>query len=323
MSQYYLGFDAGATKSHALIADASGQEVGFGEAGPGNPDEVGYTGLAQVLREATDQALSTAGIGIKRIAGAGLGIAGYDWPSQRPAMTEAIDSLGLTAPWTLVNDALIALSAGAEEGWGVAVVAGTSCNAWGRDRQGRLGRMAGFSWLGEAAGAAELVLKAVQAVTKAWTKRGPSTRLTEAFVERAGAAGGADLIEGLSQFRYTLAPADAPLVFEVAASGDPVAAELLLWAGRELGDLALGVIHQLELEDQAFDVVLAGSFYKGSPVIAKAMQPVIHGIAPAARLIRLEAPPALGGVLLGMEQAGCDRNTIRQARQALLAAHYE
>jgi N-acetylglucosamine kinase-like BadF-type ATPase len=274
-----------------------------------------------VLQEATNQALSFAGLACEQIAGAGFGIAGYDWPSQQPAMAKAIDSLGMKTPWTLVNDALIALAAGAEQGWGVAVVAGTSCNAWGRDREGKTGRMAGFSWLGEAAGAGELVLKAVQAVVKAWTMRGPSTRLTETFVERAGANDVGDLVEGLSQFRYALTAADAPLVFQIAASGDPVARDLLLWAGRELGDLAVGVIRQLDLQTQAFDVVLAGSFFKGSPVVTDAMQPVIHAIAPGARLVRMTAPPAVGGVLLGMEQASCDRAAIRQARTVLLTAH--
>jgi N-acetylglucosamine kinase-like BadF-type ATPase len=225
MPHYYLGFDAGATKSHALIADEAGRVAGFGKAGPGNPEQVGYKGLAQVMQAATGQALDSAGLVRQQIAGVGFGIAGYDWPSQRADMAEAISSLGLAAPWVLVNDTLIALAAGAEEGWGVAVVAGTSCNAWGRDRNRKTGRMAGFSWLGEAAGAGELVLKAVQAVAREWSRRGPPTRLSQVFMERVGASDISDLIEGLTQHRYALAPSDAPLVFQVAASGDPTAAQ--------------------------------------------------------------------------------------------------
>ena len=45
MTRYYLGVDIGATKSHGVIADENGRAVGFGAAGPGNHEVVGYDGL--------------------------------------------------------------------------------------------------------------------------------------------------------------------------------------------------------------------------------------------------------------------------------------
>jgi N-acetylglucosamine kinase-like BadF-type ATPase len=138
MPRYFLGVDTGATKSHALIADESGRAIGFGEAGPGNPEGIGYTALADVLRSITSQAVSRAGIGIEQIAD--------DWPSQREVTLSAIHPLGLRAPLEVVNDTIVGLLAGAPEGWGVAVVAGTGCNCRGRDRQRREGRMTGFGW---------------------------------------------------------------------------------------------------------------------------------------------------------------------------------
>ena len=47
--RYFLGVDIGATKTHALIADATGRVVGFGQAGPGNHETVGYEGLIAAL----------------------------------------------------------------------------------------------------------------------------------------------------------------------------------------------------------------------------------------------------------------------------------
>jgi len=49
---YYLGIDVGATKTHALIADEAGRCRGFGAAGPGSYQSIGYDGLARVLGEA-------------------------------------------------------------------------------------------------------------------------------------------------------------------------------------------------------------------------------------------------------------------------------
>ena len=309
----FLGIDVGATKTQALVADGHGRALGFGESGPGNPEVVGYDGLVEVLRAATQEALSTAGITINEIAGAGFGIAGYDWPSEREPTLQAIHTLGLNAPLELVNDAVIGLLAGAAEGWGVAVVAGTSCNCWGWDRERREGHMTGFSWLGEAAGGSELVLKAIRAIALEWGRRGPPTRLTQAFVEQTGTPDVESLIEGLTQERIHLDAAAAPVVFRVAAEGDFVARELITWAGRELGSLAVGVIRQLNLEAQVFDVVMAGSFFNGSPLLADAMGTHIHVVAPGARLVRLNAPPVVGGVLLGMEEAGMNPSAVREA----------
>ena len=173
--------------------------------------------------------------------------------------------------------------------------------------------MTGFSWLGEAAGGGELVLKAIQAVALEWTWRGPPTRLTQAFVELTHTRDVEDLLEGLTLGRVHLGAEAAPLVFQVAAQGDPVAGGLILWAGRELGSMANGVIRQLGFEALAFEVVLAGSFFNGSPLLAEAMRESIHALAPGARLVRLTAPPVVGGVLLGMEQAGEDGLTVREA----------
>ena len=313
MTRFFLGVDVGATKSHALVANESGQALGFAEGGPGNPFSIGNAAFAEVLQTIAHEALGSAGIHRSQIAGAGFGIGGYDWPSQRKPILQAIHTLGLSGPVEIVNDALIALLAGTSKGWGVAVVAGTSCNCWGWDQNRRTGQMTGFSWLGEAAGSQELVIKALQAVALEWTRRGPPTRLTQAFVELTRTRDTADFLEGLTLERLQLGPEAAPIVFQVAAEGDPVANELILWAGRELASLVLGVIHQLNLEAQTFDVILAGSFFYGSPVLAETLGQVIHPVASGAQLVRLYVPPVVGGVLLGMETGGLNVSPIREA----------
>ncbi len=325
MSRYYLGVDVGGSKSHALIADESGRAVGFGKGGPGNYEGVGWDGLRVTLQDIVGQALASAGIGVGQIAGAGFGIAGYDWPAEREPTLQAIEALGLAAPFEIVNDAVIALLAGATHGWGVAVVAGTSNNCRGRDKQGREGRVTGCGpRFGEYGGAVEIVARAVQAVSLAWSRRGPATRLAEAFVALVGAADVVDLLEGLALGRYHLSHLAAPTVFEVATEGDAVAQEIVRWAGRELGSLAAGVIRQLGFEETGFELVLAGSLYDGSPALVEAMRATVHAVAPGARLIRLAVPPVVGGVLLGMEQVHVQTADLRliliDSTQEMLAA---
>jgi N-acetylglucosamine kinase-like BadF-type ATPase len=326
MTTYFLGVDIGGTKSHALIADATGRALGFGEAGAGNYEDVGYDGLAATLATVTQRALADAGLRKEQIAGAGFGIAGYDWPSQREAHLAVIRPLELSeARLELVNDTIIGLLAGAPSGWGIAIIAGTRANCWGWDQQRRIGRLTGYGWrMAEVAGGLELVGKAVQAVSLAWSRRGPATRLTGYFIEFTGARDVEDLLEGLSLERLQLDATAAPLVFRAAAEGDVVALDTILWAGRELGSLAIGVIRQLNFEALAFDAVLVGSLYQGSPLLVETMRQTIHTIAPGARFMPLSAPPVVGGVLLGMEQAGLAapalRETVIQSTVELLAA---
>lgn len=312
MTQQFLGIDTGATKSHALIAETDGRVLGFAEGGPGNWETVGWDGTRAVLHDIINRAAAQAGIMPHELAGAGFGLAGYDWPEDRPPHVALIrDLLGPDVPFELMNDAFIGLLAGTDAGWGVVVSAGTSCNGYGRSPQGMIGRVTGSSHYGEYAGAGELVWFALQAVAKAWSQRGPQTQLTEAFCQAVGASDAADLLAGLMRDRYAIWAEKAPLVFAVAAQGDLVALELVRWAGQGLGDLAVGIIRQLDIAYEAFDVVLSGSFYKGSSLVTEAMAETIHAVAPQARLVRLEVPPVVGAVLLGMEQVGMDTAVAR------------
>jgi N-acetylglucosamine kinase-like BadF-type ATPase len=221
--------------------------------------------MFQTMQTGVGQALQRARLTIEQVTAAGFGVAGYDWHSEKVDMLATIGKLGLKAPVALVNDTILGLVAGAEEGWGVAVVSGTGCNCRGWDRQHRReGRVTGYGvQMGEAAGATELVFRTMQLVSYAWTRRGPATALSDMLIQHVGATGLEDLIEGYTQDRYHIGPGVAPLIFQVAEQGDAVARGLIHWAGCELGEMANGVIRQLEFERLAFDVVLAGSMFEG------------------------------------------------------------
>jgi N-acetylglucosamine kinase-like BadF-type ATPase len=323
MAQFFLGADIGGTKTHAVIADARGRAVGFGESGPGNHESVGYDGLLRVVQAACGQAIRSAGIPLDDIAGAGFGIAGYDWPTQKEDHLRTLGGLGLQAPLQIVNDAILGLVAGSPESWGVAIVAGTGCNCrgWNQERA-REGRVTGFGILmGEGAGSSELMFRAVQAVSYEWTKRGPATALSQAFITYTGAASLDDLIEGFTSRRYKLDAAAAPLVFRTAHEGDPVAQALVSWAGTELGEMANAVARQLDFGGRAYDVVMIGSMFQNGEILISSLRETVHAFAPAACLVSLTAPPAVGGVLLGMEAAGLrpDADTRGQLLESVSA----
>ena len=303
---HYLGVDLGATKSHTVIANGQSQVVGFGSAGPGNHQVIGYDAMLRTLQKGLEQALTAANIAASDIHGAGFGIAGYDWPSQKEDMLVVLNQLGLNCPISLVNDGVPPLLAAASDGWGVSLISGTGCNCRGWDKEHtREGRVTGYGYrMGEFAGGSEMVWRAMQMVAHEWTKRGQPTAISAAFIKYAGAKDLSDLIEGYTEGFYEVNAHAAPLIFEAAKEGDKVAQDLIHWIGQELGEMANSVIRQLEFETETFDVVLSGSLFKGGRILIEPMWQTITSLAPNARLVHLTAPPVIGSVILGMEQVG-------------------
>jgi len=286
--KYFIGFDVGSTKTHALIVDEDGQCVGFGKAGGGNYQAVGYDGLKAALRESLAAALHSSGIERSEIAGAGFGIAGYDFPSDRPAHLEAIATLGLSCPVEVVNDGVNGLLAGATRGVGVNVTAGSSNNCRGRNRNGKEGRIVGNgTQFGEFGGAMEIVQHGLHFVNYAWIKRRPATALTRIYLEAVGAKNELDLMEGLSNERFQLPTSLARHVSAAACAGDAAAQEIMRWAGEELGWLAVSVARQIEMENDAVEIIQSGSVFEAGRAITEPMEKIILHHCPRAQLIRL------------------------------------
>jgi N-acetylglucosamine kinase-like BadF-type ATPase len=306
MTEYFLGADLGGTKTHIMIADKDGRVVGFGEGGPGNHEGIGYELMTANLTEATAAAFRSAGLRRDQITGSGFGVAGYDWPIEKEPTLNIIGTLGLSGPVELVNDVELGILSGSPRLWGIAVVSGTGCNCRGLDAtRSRFGRVTGGGIeCGEGAGAGELMFKTCSALGKAWTGAGPSTALAEAFCRSRGVKDLFELLQGIICQTIFLDAADAPLVFEVAKTGDAVAMDIIRWAGRELGEMTNAVIHQLDFEAVDFDLVCIGGMFDGSPLLTEEMKKVVLAKAPRANFIRTSEPPVLGAVLLGMEAVG-------------------
>ncbi|HTX80125.1 MAG TPA: BadF/BadG/BcrA/BcrD ATPase family protein [Longilinea sp.] len=313
MTHLFLGVDVGGSKTHALIATEDGKALGFGESGPGNHESVGYEGLFTAMHECVTLALAMAEAELTQISGAGFGVSGYDWPSERQPTLDTINKLGLACPLEAANDMMVGLLAGTSQGWGVVVDAGTGDNCMGRDAQGRVAHMTGCGpAFGEFGGSGSLVMRATQAIAYEWGKRGPATRLTPAFIELTGAKNVDDLLEGLALGYYTLWGDAAVHVFRVANEGDQAAKEAIAWAAGELGSMVNGIIRQLHFEGETVEVVMIGSMFNGGPLLLEPFKQTVLATAPKARFIRLDVPPVVGGVLMGMEAAGMKALPLRE-----------
>ena len=148
-------------------------------------------------------------------------------------------------------------------------------------------------------------------VNYAWIKRIPPTKLTQIYLEATGAKDEMDLMEGLSNNSYHLFPFITIEIFQAAREEDVAALEVLRWAGTELGWLAISVIRQIGMEDDDVEVVQSGSVFEGGALITEPMKVTILEHIPNACLTRLDGPPVVGPVILGMQMAGLDGYAVR------------
>lgn len=299
---YLLGVDTGSSKTHAMISDMSGRILGFGESGCGNHEVVGVDGFIETINDVVNTTLSSVGVRKSEIASMGFGFSGYDWPSEEPIMVEAIRSLRISSPYQFVNDVMLGLIAGSTDGWGIAADAGTGNNIIGRDKSGKIGRITGNSIrFGEFGGASEMVWRAMLAVTYAWSKREPATRITQLFMDYAQVESEFELIEFLATDKIRLDPGLAKDIIQLAREKDLQAQETVIFTASELALNVNAVIRQLKFEKIDFEVVMMGSVFKAGDIYIKPFQETILDFAPKAKFVQLFVPPVVGSILLAAE----------------------
>ena len=301
----YLGIDAGGTKTHTLIADKHGQELALCHTGTGNWELIGLDRMRETLQCVVNDAVTQAGVSISSIKASAYGLAGLDWPSDKPMLESEILQLNPPGRVVIVNDMFIALRAGTTRPWGVVVGAGTGFAAAGRNRAGEIARTLGLNpdW-GDWGGGRDITRAAIAVVARAYVGLESPTLLSESLAKYAGMPDVESLLHAVSRENLELTDA-APLIFEVAAAGDKSARSILEQAGNKMAISTNLIIQKLHMGQDAFDLVLAGSLFKAQePLFIDTLIDRIQTVAPKANPIKLKCSPAVGAVLLAMEEDG-------------------
>src|SRR5438270_11088574 len=130
---HVLGIDAGGTKTVCLLADAAGTVLAEAR-GPGaNLHSAGELTVEKVLHEVMESAIGDRDITPAAIC---LGIAGVDRDDEARTVAAVMRRIGYKSRIVVVNDALIALVAGAGDEPGIVIIAGTGSIAYGRNANG-------------------------------------------------------------------------------------------------------------------------------------------------------------------------------------------
>jgi len=296
----YLGVDAGASKTFALAASASGRVIGFGQAGCGNHQSAGLEPALHEIAAACRQAL-----GKQRASYASFCLAGADLPPDFAMLRPAVEALDIAATIDLRNDAWAAMRAGTTRHWGAVVICGSGINAAVRAPDGRefilpsLGALSG-DW----GGGSDIATACLGAVARAWDGRAPATALTDLVLRQFNEPHYEALIESLYTERIPrhATKVVVPLVFQAALDGDQVAQAIIVQAGSEIGHTAGSLLARLGLQCEPYEVVTGGSVFKGvGPLLLDAATLALHRQAPRAGFTRAVIEPVVGALLLAIE----------------------
>jgi len=300
---HVLGIDAGGTKTICLLADERGQVVSEGR-GPGaNLQASGELEVEKVLHQAMEAALSGQDAHPSAIC---LGIAGVDRGDDAGVVRAIMRRISPARRVLVVNDALIALVAGAGLGPGIVVVAGTGSIAYGRSPSGVAARAGGWGHLiGDEGSAYWIGRRALAAVVREVDGRGPETRLTADVLAHFGVADAAGLVHIVYNRdlpRQNVAML-GPIVQKAHEQGDGVAAQILERAAEELALAAQSVASRLEMRGDAFPFVLSGGAFRVVPWLVGELRRRLVEIAPRSAVRVLAGEPAAGAVTLALEDA--------------------
>ncbi len=306
--RHFMGIDAGGTKTFCLIGDEEGRIEGFGKAGPGNYEAHGVEAAAVENRKAIQAALDDVGIDIDDIDSIGMGIAGADIPEDYEMLEREIYTpLFGDKPRVFHNDSMAGLRGGTRDPFGIVIACGTGCVCAGVNRAGRHTRVGGINEdFGDQCSGSSIGMEGFKAVWRARDGIIEHTRLVDLFVRRAGVADVDELFDKCYHGTITYDDLEpmAKLVFDAAFDRDATACDILEWGGGYLGLMVNAVARELDMSDDEFDVVMAGSVFKGSsPVLIDTMRTVIHRQAPRARTVMPAFEPVVGALLLGMEKS--------------------
>jgi len=300
---HVLGIDAGGTKTVCHLADENGTLLAETR-GPGaNLQAAGELQVEKVLHDVMAEAVGSRDILPAAIC---LGIAGVDRPADSVIVAGIMRRIGAHARTLVVNDALVALEAGAPGVPGVVIISGTGSIAYGRNANNEGARAGGWGHvLGDEGSGYWIGRAALRAVLRESDRRGPPTALTTLLLQHFGVAEAQSLIHEV--YQSNLRPAAigslARCVQAAFSEGDQAASGILRAAADELESFGVSVAKRLDLGAEAFPFILGGGIFRAVPWLRDELLRRLPIAVPGGTARLLDREPAAGAVSFAIQEA--------------------
>ena len=303
MPHFVLGIDAGGTKTVCQLANDRGETLAEARRGGANLQAVGELEVEKVLHDVMEEAIGDRNITPAAIC---LGIAGVDRPGDAQVVRAIMKRIGYKARIIVVNDALVALEAGAPGQPGVVIIAGTGSIAYGRNANGEAARAGGWGFvLGDEGSGYWIGRSAIRAVLREADRRGPETKLTPLLLKHFQVNRPQDIIHEVyqGQLRPTTIAALAKCVNTAFTEGDAVAIGILRACADQLESFGMSVANRLELVGTPIPFILSGGIFRAVPWLHEELERRLPLASPKSVVKLLDIEPACGAVLLALEEA--------------------
>ena len=254
--------------------------------------------MEKVLHHVMEEAIGDRGVTPAAIC---LGIAGVDRPDDFAAVRGIMRRIGYKARVLIVNDALVALEAGAPGAPGVVIISGTGSIAYGRNRTNEAARAGGWGYvLGDEGSGYWIGRAALRAVLRESDHRGQKTALTPLLLKHFGIAQAQGLLHEVyySNLRPSAIGSLAQCVEAAFREGDSAAIGILRAAANELEASGLTVARRLGLVGEPFTFVLSGGIFRAVPWLREELERRLPVAAPGSITELLAREPAAGAVAL-------------------------
>jgi len=300
---HVLGIDAGGTKTVCHLADEYGTLVSTARVGGANLQAAGELHVEKVIHDVMEEAIGDREIVPAAIC---LGIAGVDRPDDSAVVRGIMRRIGFKARTLVVNDALVALEAGAPGAPGVVIISGTGSIAYGRNSRNEGARAGGWGHvLGDEGSGFWIGRAALRTVLREADRRGPRTALTPLLLRHFGVSEAQNLIHEVYQNKLTPSAigALAQCVQAAFTERDQAATGILRGAADELEAFGVSVARRLRLEAEPFTFILGGGIFRAVPWLREELQRRLPQAFPNSTARLLEEEPAVGAVSFALQEA--------------------
>jgi N-acetylglucosamine kinase-like BadF-type ATPase len=293
---YFLGIDAGGTKTAIAVADAQRvlATVQTGSVKLGNVDaESARHNLCRGLAEAC----ASAGVATRDIKTCCVGLSGVSLPQLREMVKTELRTLLPDCEIVAVGDHVVAHRAAFPEGDGVLTVAGTGSICYGRRRDGRELRIGGHGavisdegsgfWIGR-----ECLRRLLRAQDV-----GETPALLQRMVQQFGEGEQRELIRRSNGGVFPLSEL-VPVILAGAQDNDSICVEVLADAARELAKMAVEVGSRLYQASEAVPFALVGGVASASKQLQAGFEENVRYAFPKAEFRREMLSPVEGAVIL-------------------------
>lgn len=292
---YFLGLDAGGTKTTVELGDES-RVLARAAGGSIKPLRVSLEQAQENLSELLGRIARQSGVDLGQIAASCVGTAGLRLPQTRGWMRQIISNC-VTGTIDVCGDEEIALDAAFPGGAGVLVIGGTGSNTLGRTSTGERFTVGGWGpALGDQGSGYWIGHQALRAAVRAKDFGHPTQILERVIVfwKAANLSEVVNMAHAAPDFSLL-----APLVVQCAEEGDGVAFEVLERGGRLLGEDAVEAfrrVREFEPEQPMPAIAYIGGVLDKVAFVRESMVETIRRSLPAVKILP-EAVDAVSGAL--------------------------